>query len=74
MKKDMLKNIEWGILICTLILIAIGMVALYSSTQGSDFEELKKQVMWLLISIPIFILFILVDYKLIARFRQSVME
>ena len=68
MKKDMLKNIEWGILICTLILIAIGMVALYSSTQGSDFEELKKQVMWLLISIPIFILFILVDYKLIARF------
>ena len=43
MKKRILKNIEWGILICTVLLIGIGMVALYSATQSSGFDELKKQ-------------------------------
>ena len=58
MKKRILKNIEWGILICTVLLIGIGMVALYSATQSSEFDELKKQAMWLIISIPIVILII----------------
>lgn len=67
MKNKLLKNIEWGILICTILLIGIGMVALYSSTQSSDFEELKKQIMWLVISIPIVILIISLDYEMIAN-------
>ena len=33
---------DWGILICTLILLAIGLVALFSATQSTDYEELKK--------------------------------
>lgn len=70
MKKKLLKNIDWGILICTILLIGIGMVALYSSTQSSGFEELKKQVMWLVISIPIVILIISVDYEMIANISQ----
>lgn len=70
MKKKLLKNIEWGILICTILLIGIGMVALYSSTQSSEFDELKKQVMWLLISIPIVIMIIFVDYELITNVSQ----
>lgn len=70
MKKKLLKNIEWGILICTILLIGIGMVALYSSTQGSGFDELKKQVMWLLISIPIVIMIISIDYELITKVSQ----
>ena len=46
MKKRILKNIEWGILICTVLLIGIGMVALYSATQSSGFDELKKQAIY----------------------------
>lgn len=70
MKKKLLKNIEWGILICTILLIGIGMVALYSSTLESRFDELKKQVMWLLISIPIVIIIIEIDYELITNVSQ----
>ena len=36
MKKRIFKNIEWGILICTILLIAIGMIALFSATQGTN--------------------------------------
>lgn len=67
MKKKLLKNIEWGILICTILLIGIGMIALYSSTQSLGFDELKKQVMWLLISIPIVIMIVSIDYELITN-------
>lgn len=67
MKKRMFKNIEWGILICTAILLAIGLVALFSATQNSDYEEFKKQIIWIAISIPIMLIFIFVDYELLAK-------
>ena len=44
MRKRILKNMEWGILICTVILIIIGLVALFSATQNSNYDELKKQI------------------------------
>ena len=49
MKRKILKNIEWGILICTILLVAIGLVALTSATQNSNYEELQRQIMWLVI-------------------------
>ena len=67
MKRKILKNIEWGILICTIILVIIGLVALTSATQNSDYDELKRQVMWLVISIPIMIIIIFIDYEWIAK-------
>ncbi len=67
MNKRMFKNIEWGILICCLILLAIGIVALFSATQGTSTEEYKKQILWALISIPIMIIVVLIDYNLIAK-------
>jgi rod shape determining protein RodA len=67
MRKKIFKNIEWGILICVVLLIIIGLVALFSATQSSDYEELKKQIMWLCISIPFFIIAVLVDYETIAK-------
>ncbi len=63
MKKKILRNIEWGILVCTILLIAIGLVALFSSTQNSNYDELKKQIIWLAISVPIIIIIILIDYE-----------
>lgn len=67
MKKRILKNIEWGILVCTILLIAIGLVALFSATQNSDYDEFKKQLMWLGISIPVVIIVIAIDYEWIAK-------
>lgn len=67
MKKRILKNIEWGILICVILLITIGMIALYSATQETGGEELKKQIIWLIISIPIMILMICINYEVIAK-------
>ena len=67
MQKKMFKNFEWGILVCTIILLAIGLVALFSATQNSDYEEFKKQIMWIGISIPVIVVVILVDYEILAK-------
>ncbi len=65
--KKILRNIEWGLLVCTILLIAIGLIALFSSTQNSNYEEFSKQIIWLAISIPIIIAIVLIDYELIAK-------
>lgn len=67
MNKKLLKNIEWGILICSMILLCIGFVALFSATKDTGFDEFKKQVMWTAISIPIMIVVIFIDYNTISR-------
>ena len=67
MKKRILKNIEWGILICTILLIVIGLVSLYSATYESEQQEFKKQLLWLAISIPAMILIICINYEVIAK-------
>lgn len=67
MRKKFLKNIDWGILICAIILCGIGMIALFSSTHDSGYDSLKKQIIWLVISIPFIFLFIYIDYEHIAK-------
>jgi len=67
MKKRILRNIEWGILVCTILLLIIGVIALFSSTQNSNYDELKKQIMWLIISVPVMIAVILIDYEFFAK-------
>ena len=52
MGKKLLKNTEWSILIVSILLTIIGLVALFSATQNADHDEFKKQVQWVLISIP----------------------
>ena len=67
MKKRLSKNIEWSILICTILLILIGLIALFSATQNAEYDEFKKQILWIAISIPFIIAFILIDYETIAK-------
>ena len=67
MKKRIFKNIEWGILFCAIILIAIGIIALYSATAETSKDELNKQIIWLFISIPIVIIVICIDYETITK-------
>ena len=68
MGKKLLKNTEWTILIVSAILTIIGLVALFSATQSTEYEEFKKQVQWIIISIPFLILASLIDYNIIVRF------
>jgi len=42
MNKKMLKNLEWGVLICCVILLSIGLVALFSATQDTDYDFIKS--------------------------------
>lgn len=67
MKRRILKNIEWSILICVILLITIGIIALYSATNETSREELHKQITWLLISIPIVIIVVCINYEVIAK-------
>ena len=62
-KKISLKDVEWSILICVIVLTAIGCVALYSATQSTGNDELVKQLIWLGISIPVMIAFVVIDYE-----------
>ena len=67
MNKRILRNAEWGILICSIILLAIGLIALFSATQETGYSEFKKQILWFVISIPIIIFVMLIDYNIIAK-------
>ena len=67
MKRKILKNTDWGILICTIILLIIGLIALTSATQNSDYDELKRQIMWVFISIPVMVIILFIDYEFIAK-------
>lgn len=67
MNKRAIKNTEWGILICVVLLVIIGLVALYSATINSELYEFKKQCIWILISIPIMIAVMCIAYNVIAR-------
>ena len=68
MKKRILKNIDWGIFICAIILCGIGTIALFSATHDSGYESLQKQLIWFVICIPIVFIIIFIDYELIAKF------
>jgi rod shape determining protein RodA len=70
MKKKLLKNIEWSVLIVSILLVTIGAFALFSATQSSDYVEFKKQLQWLAISIPFLILAVVIDYNVIIKFSS----
>ena len=68
MKKRITRNIEWSILVCTILLVIIGLFAIYSAVfASSSQEEFTKQLIWLGISIPFIITFIIIDYDMLAK-------
>ena len=67
MRKRELKNVEWSILICALILSVIGLVALFSATQSTEHDEFNKQCIWLAVSLVIMIGVMIIDYQTLVR-------
>lgn len=72
MRKKIFKNIDWGIFICAILLSIIGMVALFSATHESGYEDLQKQMVWFVICIPIVFAIIFIDYETIAKISPAI--
>ena len=68
MKNKIFKNMEWWILISSILLCIVGFVALYSATQSTDFEALKRQIIWFAISFVIMIVVAFINYETLAKF------
>ena len=68
MKNKFLKNTEWSILIVSIMLLIIGLIALFSATQENEYNEFKKQIQWFLISLPFIVIIAVIDYNIIIRF------
>lgn len=68
MKNKILKNMEWWILLSSILLCVVGFVALYTATQADDFEYLKRQIIWFVVSFIIMIIMASVDYEVWSRF------
>ena len=67
MRNKIFKNMEWWIPISSILLCLIGFVALYSASQGVNFEYFKKQLIWFAISFAIMAILIFIDYETIAK-------
>lgn len=67
MRKRELKNMEWWVLIIALILCAIGLVALFSATQNTNYDSFYRQLIWLVISLVIMGIVMAVDYENIVK-------
>ena len=68
MNKQFFKNLEWKVLACSLLLLAIGLFALYSATINKGLVDFTKQVRWFVVSIPFLLFFTLVDYNKILKY------
>ena len=68
MSKQFFKNLEWKVLICSLLLLAIGLFALYSATINKGLVDFTKQVRWFVVSVPFLIFFTFVDYNKILKY------
>lgn len=67
MRKRELKNMEWGILIVAIILSIIGIVALFSATQETEYDEFSKQIIWLVVSLIAMVIVMFIDYNLLLK-------
>lgn len=67
MRKRELKNMEWGLLIVAIILTAIGLIALFSATQETEYDEFKKQIIWFVASIVMMVIVMLINYETLVK-------
>ncbi len=67
MRKRELKNMEWGILVVAIILSIIGIVALFSATQETEYDEFSKQIIWLVVSLIAMVIVMFIDYNLLLK-------
>lgn len=67
MRKRELKNMEWGLLVVAIILSVIGLIALFTATQETEYDEFKKQIIWLVASVIIMVIVMLINYEILVK-------
>ena len=67
MRKNEIKNVEWKILIVAIILSLIGLVALFSATQENNYDELYKQLIWLVVSLVAMVTIMFISYEMLIK-------
>lgn len=58
---------EWSLLIVAIILSIIGLVALFSATQETEYDEFKKQIIWIVVSLILMIVVSFIDYETLVK-------
>ena len=67
MRKRELKNMEWGLLISAVILSIISIIALFSATQEAGYDEFKKQIIWVVVSLVAMVVVMFIDYETLVK-------
>lgn len=67
MKKRLLKNMEWWIVVWSIALCIIGLIALFSATSETGHSEFNKQIIWIIASICIMLVVMIIDYNFIVQ-------
>lgn len=67
MRKREFKNMEWVLLIVAIILSIIGLIALFSATQETEYDEFKKQIIWFVVSIIMMVIVMLINYETLVK-------
>jgi len=74
-----LKQLDWVLFAAVLALCLYGLVMVYSATRGAEAagwaapsQYVKKQALWLLISLFAFFLMVLFDYRSLARWHVPI--
>ncbi|MEK7503370.1 MAG: FtsW/RodA/SpoVE family cell cycle protein [Patescibacteria group bacterium] len=63
-----LKRLDWPIIVCSILLIAIGLLSLYSSSlDKADFLNFKKQIVFALAGIALVFLVSLMDWRILRN-------
>ena len=67
MRKSEIKNTEWALLIVAIILSIIGIIALFSATQETEYDEFKRQIIWFVVSIIMMVIVTLINYETLVK-------
>ncbi len=69
-----LKRLDWPLVICTVLLISLGLAALYSSSiEGADFLNFQKQIIFAVIGLSLMFLTSLMDWRTLRNEPHLIM-
>lgn len=67
MKKRILKNMEWWIVIWGIALCIIGLIALFSATSETNYNEFTKQIIWIIVSVVGMFSVMMINYNILVK-------
>ena len=69
---SIIKRYDWVMIGAALFLVALGMLSIFSTSQG-DFGILERQVVWLIIGLGLMVAVSMVDYRVFRLYPQPIL-